>query len=466
MAEPVSRYSADPGSCHGRTRGVSGGNGWATGRLVVVGMSHQTAPVELRERLALEPTPWYDRVGSTLPTVLLSTCNRVEVYTWAHGRGTREALQIRRALARAAVIRLEDLEPHLFTRNGADALVHLVRVTAGLDSLVVGEGQIRGQVREAHRIALERGSLPPPLDGVFRRALESSRRLGSGSFLGRQPSVATAGVHAALRLPELGPSGLAGRLAVVLGAGAMAKSAARALLEAGARVVLLNRTPSHADRLRDDLRASRAAPHGEPGAAEVATGGLDDLPALLRQAALLVGTTAARSAVVDVPVVQAAMAGRSGEPLVILDVAVPRDVEPGVRQVPGVRVLDLDDLERLCPVDAGTRRGEIERVELLAREEAEAIARWLRVRAVASSIVVLRQFGQEVRQIELARKAQRLKGLTPEQWAAVEALAEGIVNKLLHGPTIALRAAALERPGSDTAVLALLRLGQARHRRR
>ncbi len=432
---------------------MSGANGWASGRLVVVGVSHHTAPVELREKLALDPEQWYDQTAE-LPTVLLATCNRVEVYAWGHGRGAPEAASIRRALAAAAHASLVELSPHVFVKTGQAALVHLVRVTAGLDSLVVGEEQIRGQVREAHRLAARRGSLPSPLDGVFSRALEAGRRLRATTSIGRQPSVAAAAVHAARRLPPLADGRLAGQTAIVLGAGVMAKSAAQSLLEAGAGVVLLNRTPDHAEQLRGRLGPA------------VRTGALADLPALLPDAAILVGSTAAHRPVVEARTIRTAMAGRDGRPLVVLDIAMPRDVEPDVRDVPGVILLDLDDLLSLCPVDADTRDEAVNNAEAQANAEAAAIARWLRVRAVSPAIIELRRFGQDVQQVELQRAAGRLRDLTPEEWQTVQAMTKSIVNKLLHGPTVAVREAAVERPSSTEGVLDLFGVRRARHLKR
>jgi glutamyl-tRNA reductase len=165
--------------------------------------------------------------------------------------------------------------------------------------------------------------------------------------------------------------------------------------------------------------------------------------------------------IVEVEAVRRAAARRHGRPLVLLDIAVPRDVDPNVRGLPGVQVFDLDDLERECPLDVTTRRTEIERAEALAAEEAERIVEWVRLRAVGPAIVELRGYAEDIRVTEIRRSSARLKGLTPEQNAAVEALTAGIVNKLLHGPTVALRDAAA-RPGglrrSQSRIVRVLRL--------
>jgi glutamyl-tRNA reductase len=349
-----------------------------------------------------------------------------------------------RCLARAAAMPLAELEPYLTARSGRDALLHLVRVTSGLDSLLVGEEQIRGQVRAALRAGEEVEQLSATLRGVFQRAIESARRIRGSTRLGQAPSIAAAGVSVARRSV---PDDVQGQLVVVLGAGVMARAATEALLVAGARVRMLNRTPTHAERVMANLR----------GTIEVDS--LEALRAALHEAVLVVGATAARTAVVDLDDVQTAIVGRS-RPLVILDIALPRDVDPRVRAVDGVTLIDLDDLERMCPVDTPTRRAEEGRAEALAIEETDRLAEWLRFRAVSPAIAELRTYAETIRTGELRRSAARLRDLTPEQIDAVEALTNGIVNKLMHGPTVALRDAAMRQGNvgrSRTQILRVMR---------
>jgi glutamyl-tRNA reductase len=400
-------------------------------RLVMVGVSHHLTPLEVRECLAFDAERWYTRSPRGLPSVLVSTCNRVEVYAWVTGRSAPAVRALQRSLAESAGLAITELQPYLAVFTGPEALLHLVRVAAGLDSLVVGEDQIRGQLRDALRLAESVAAIPTPLRGVFQRAIESARRVRGGTRLEQRPSVASAGVHVAQRSIA---EGLDDKPVAVLGAGVMARVAAESLVAAGARVRLLNRTPGHAEALAAQLGG------------EVSIGGLDDLPRALEEAVLIVGATASRVPIVEVDAVRRAAARRHGRPLLLLDIAVPRDVEPNVRGLPAVQVLDLDDLERACPLDVTTRRTEIERAEALAAEEAERIVEWLRLRAVGPAIVELRGFAEDIRVAEIRRSSARLKSLTPEQSAAVEALTAGIVNKLLHGPTVALRDAAA-RPG-------------------
>ena len=419
-------------------------------RLVMVGLSHHATPVDVRERVAFDEATWRAHAPAHLATVLLSTCNRVEVYAWVDERPAAAIQTLQRCLARAAGMRPARLAPHLRCFSAREAIVHLVRVTSGLDSLVVGEEQIRGQVRDALRAAERHGPMPAQLRGIFQRAGESARRVRGGTRLGKVPSIASAGVNVAARLL---PAGVQGQLTVVLGAGVMARAAAEALLAHGARVRILNRTPAHAERLIAQLGAG------------IESAALDTLPQALAEAVLVVGATASRAPVVDAEIVAAARAGRPNSPLILLDIALPRDVEPTVRDLDGVTLIDLDDLERMCPVDAGTRHAEHEHAEALAIAEADRLGQWLRFRAVSPAIAELRTFAETIRQRELQRSASRLRDLTPEQIAAVDALTTGIVNKLMHGPTVALRDAATRDGGpgrSRSHILRVLRSSQGR----
>jgi glutamyl-tRNA reductase len=418
--------------------------------LVMVGLSHHAAPVEVRERVAVDDAAWRKCAPDGLATVLISTCNRVEVYAWVDRRASTAVRSLQRSLARTAGVDVAELMPYLTVRTGTDALLHLVRVVSGLDSLVIGEEQIRGQVREALRDAEACGPMPSALRGVFQRAGESARRIRGATSLGQVPSIASAGVNVACR--ALGQE-LNGQVAVVLGAGVIARSAVESLLARGAHVRVLNRTPAHAERVMAHLGRS------------VSIAPLDCLPQALVDAALVVGATASRQPVLNAAMLEQAVGRREGRPLVLLDIALPRDVEPSVRGLDGVTLIDLDDLERECPIDADTRHSEHSRAEAFAVKEADRLAEWLHLRAVSPAIAELRTYAETIRKGELRRSASRLRGLTPEQIAAVEALTSGIVNKLMHGPTVALRDAASRPAGlrrSRTRILRVLRPPQGR----
>jgi glutamyl-tRNA reductase len=431
---------------------VKHANAWAAGTLLAIGVNHHTAPLEVRERLTLDGDRWQQHL-SRVPHLSLSTCNRTEAYIWDTERGTAITSQVAAALADAGGFSSVELPSHVFVKRGQDALLHLVRVATGLDSMLVGEEQILAQLRSALRLAGENGTSSPPLHGVVSLVLGAGRRIRTATNLGRRSSLASAAVAAVQSTPELTVTGLAGRHAIVLGAGAMARSAARALVENGAHVSIVNRTLDHAQRLAEELgHTARPA-------------GFAALPDLLARGSVLVAATRAQRPVLDAPMVRAAMARRDAAPLILIDVALPRNIEPAVRALPNVRLIDLDDLEQLCPAAAALRRAEIEQAELLAAHAAQAIARWLRVRAISPVIVEMRRQADAVRALEMHRVARQLAGLTPEQHAAVAHLTEAIVNKLLHGPTVALREAAAGCTSADASerVLDVLRLDRARH---
>jgi len=401
---------------------------WARGQLMVVGLSYHTTSLEKREQLA----PISEQRGTAqkpTPGVLLATCNRIELYRWVTGRRGRSAAMLAGALAEAAGVPLATFESDLFTKSGPQALRHLVHVVSGLDSLVVGDVQIHGQVRAALRLASANGSLPAPLNGVFERALEASRRIRCATAFGQRPSVASAAVALALGQRSPVPTGSEEPTAVLLGAGAVAREAVQALLAAGTRVVVLNRTKEHRRRL--------AADHST-----LVTGPLELLPFVLPRAILLVCATAARQPIVDRAMVQSAVIRRHGLPLLTLDLAVPRAVEAATRDVPGVQVIDMDDLEHLCPIEGLQRCATVQRGEALALEETLRITRWVRVRAMTPAIVELRRQGEEIRALELRRVARCLQDLSAAQRAAVDVMTTAIVNQFLHGPTLALREAA------------------------
>jgi glutamyl-tRNA reductase len=408
-------------------------------RLLALGLSHHAAPLDIREQVVIDDAMWRQHAPERMSTVLLATCNRLEIYAWIEGRTQTAVRALERSLATATGVQPRQLRPYLRVRVGDDAMLHLVRVASGLDSLVIGEEQIRGQVREALRSAEEWQSLPVALRGIFQRAGESARRIRSSTRLGKVPSIAAAGVSVAQRQMA---TPLKGELAVVLGAGVMARAATEALLGAGARVRVLNRTSAHAERLMGALRGS------------IEIDSLAELPSALAEASLVVGATASREPVIALTAIESAMARRQRRPMILLDIALPRDIDPAVRRLDGVTLIDLDDLERYCPVDINTRHAEQQRAESIAREEAGRVSEWLQARNVSPAIAELRSYAESIRKHELQRSAPRLRDLTPEQVAAVDALTAGIVKKLMHGPTVALRESA---SGSRARILRVLR---------
>lgn len=418
----------------GDRRGMSSGRETTTGVLVLAGVSHHTAPVAVRERLAAGCAA--DGAGvlpeavrrACGPAVVLATCNRLEVYCWVPGRPAPATRRLLRLLADQAGARLTTLRPHVYTYTGVEAVRHLIRVTSGLDSLALGECQIIGQVRDAFLASASQAPLGPDLHLIFRHALDAARRIRNLGAFDRHPSVAAIAVHVAGH--EMG--GAPGRDVAVLGAGVTGKATVRAFAAAGVRRVrLLNRSPDHARSVANTLALGD----------RVTIAPLDDLPQALATCDALICATAAARPVVTTATVAAALSLRAGRPLVIVDIAVPRDVEPEVRHLPGAILVDLDDLEARCALDPTERRHELDRVERSATDAAQECLAALRARAAVPEIVALRRRGAAIREAELRRWAGRLNQLAPADRAAVEQLTHAIVQKLLHPPTVALRRA-------------------------
>jgi glutamyl-tRNA reductase len=412
----------------------------------VVGANFRSAPLELLERLAVDHEQRPKVLAGLLDqehvheAVVVSTCNRVELYT-AISRFHGAAGDVRRFLAGLHGMDLGEFAHHLYDYYEERAVRHLFTVAAGLDSMVVGEAQILGQVREAFQAAQAERSVGPVLSALFTRAIKVGRRVRSETGIGAgRASTVTVGLRVAHE--QLG--GLAGRRALLIGAGNLARLAGRSLREAGAgELVVANRTP-----------AAGAALARELGGRAVA---LERVADELAAADLAIAATAGSTPTVTAAAMTAAMANRAADgPLVLLDLGVPRDVEPAVRERPGVVLADLDALRAVLETDEEPRR-EAERVRALIAEEADAFMGGRREARLAPTIRALRSRAEQVRQQELARAATRLAGLDERQRAAVDAVTRGLVNKLLHDPMVRGKTLAA-RPDGDLYVAALREL--------
>jgi glutamyl-tRNA reductase len=420
----------------------------------VVGANYRSAPLELLERLAIDAERRPKALAGLLDlehvheAVVVSTCNRVEVYT-AISRFHGAAGDVRRFLADLHGLGLEEFASHLYDYYEERAVQHLFAVAAGVDSMVVGEAQILGQVREAFSAAQAERTVGPVLSALFARAIKVGRRARSETGIGAGlASTVTVGLQVAAG--QLG--GLAGRRALLIGAGGVARLAGRALRQAGAgELVVANRTPATGAALARQLGGRAVA--------------LDQVTDELALADLAVAATAGATPTVAAATVAAAMARRaraggaaSGSPgtLVLLDLGVPRDVEPEVRSLPGVVLADLDALRAVLETDEGPRQ-EVERVRALIAQETGAFMGGQREARLAPTIRVLRARAEQVRQQELAKASARLAGLDERQRAAVEAVTRGLVNKLLHDPMVRGKTLAA-RPDGDLYVAALREL--------
>jgi glutamyl-tRNA reductase len=416
----------------------------------VVGANFRSAPLELLERLAIDAERRPKALAGLLDlehvheAVVVSTCNRVEVYT-AISRFHGAAGDVRRFLADFSGLALEEFAGHLYDYYDERAVRHLFGVAAGVDSMVVGEAQILGQVREAFAAAQAERTVGPVLSALFTRAIKVGRRARNQTGIGAgQRSTVSVGLRVAAG--QLGD--LAGRRVLLVGAGGLARLAGRAVREAGAgELVVANRTPATGAALARAL-GGRALP-------------LEGVAAELAAADLVIAATAGTTPTVTAAAVAAALdrrAGPQGEhrPLVVLDLGVPRDVEPEVRELPGVVLADLDGLRAVLETDEGPRR-EVERVRALIAEETAGFIGGQREARLNPTIRALRARAEQVRQQELAKAATRLAGLDDRQRAAVEAVTRGLVNKLLHDPMVQGKALAA-RPDGDLYVAALRQL--------
>jgi glutamyl-tRNA reductase len=391
-------------------------------KLALVGTSHKLAPVEVRERVALDG-PAASAVAHELgaagfEAVCLSTCNRTELYVVAPERDdAREA-------ASAALARLADgdLGSHLYRLTDEAAALHLFRVAAGLDSMVPGEGEILGQVRAAY----EGGACGPVLDKLFRGALHAGRKARTETAIGESPASVSAAA-AALAQQVFGELG--GRRVLIVGAGEVGELAARNLVSRGAEIAFVaNRTPERAAVLAARLGSEPLA--------------LDRLGDELAGADVVVSSTGAPGFVITREQVEAGIGRRRGAPLFLIDLAVPRDVEPSVAGLEGCFLYDIDDLEAVVAESLAGRRREAERAETIVAAEAASFRDWLASLDVVPAITSLREHAEAIRTAELAKAEGRLGGLSESERRTVESLTSQIVNKLLHAPIVRSKEAA------------------------
>ena len=399
--------------------------------VVVIGLNHRTAPLELLERMAIGdgqlPKALHDLC--TRPNIsealVLSTCNRTEVYAVAerfHGAYG----DIRGFLADFSYLPPDEFADHLYVHYDTAAVSHLMSVTAGLDSAVLGESEVQGQVKLAWERARAEGTAGPALNLLLRHVLEAGKRARTETGIARNIASVS---QAAVAMAGERLDGVAGRDVLVVGAGEMGEGMAVALAGAGAgRVLVANRTPARAKEL-----AARVG--GEPVP-------LAELPDRLADADVLLTSTGSRVPVLEQADVAPIMAARPHRPLLVVDIAMPRDVDSGVGEIPEVTLLDMDDLRRFAAAGIAERRREVTAVEAILNEEIERYLGATSAREVAPMIVALRQRAETVRAAELERFRGRYDDLDPRQLDLVEAVTKGLVAKLLHQPTVVLKDAA------------------------
>jgi len=402
-------------------------------KLALAGVSHHQAPVALRERVAIDlraaaslARRLASRDADGCEAVVLSTCNRTELYL-AHPADDGLTAHADRALLELAGGDAGFLAAVTYRLTDESAALHLFRVAAGLDSMIPGEGEILGQVRDA----FEAGAPGPFLDRTFRMALHAGRRARVETAIGESPSSVPA---AAAALAEQVFEGLGGRKVVLVGAGRTSELTARNLLSRGATVsVVANRSVERAERLATALGAEAVS--------------LSRLADAVAHADVVVSSTSAPGLVLTNSELAAALRGRRGRSLLFVDLAVPRDVDPSLAEIDGCFIYDIDDLEAVVAASLEGRRSEAVEAERIVSAEAERFASWRASLVVVPAITALRARAETIRSAELARAESRLASLSEGERAAVEALTAQIVAKLLHLPTVRLKETAVTSDG-------------------
>jgi glutamyl-tRNA reductase len=398
-------------------------------RLLLVGISHRTAPVELRERVdfqargVAEALAALAKRGSTREAAVVSTCNRAEIYVACDDtEATR--IDLVQFVSEFNGVSQSDVAPHIYDESDLDAARHLFRVAAGLDSLVVGEPQILGQVKEAHTVASEAQTAGPVLNRLFHASFAVGKRVRTETGLG---SGAVSVSYAAVALARKIFGDLKGRNVLVVGAGEMGKLTALHMKSQGVQhVTIVSRTMAHAARTAEAIGGASAAPW-------------DELDAVLGASDIVITATGAASPILTKAHLEAVMRPRRNRPLFIIDIAMPRDVEAAAGEIEQVFLYNIDDLQATVRENLARRTSEVSRAETIVSEEIEKFGAWFRSRGAIPTVVALRQRFEAIRRAELERLDFKLSALPPEARARVDEITHLIVEKLLLTPTEQLK---------------------------
>lgn len=411
-------------------------------KLSIIGVNHRTAPVEVREKLAFPESELPDALKRLCASpgvdeaMILSTCNRVEVAVIGDDDSA-----VAQFLAGSRGMDPKWVEQYLYRHNGVDALRHLFRVAASLDSMVVGEPQILGQLKVAYQVAKETGSLCGPLETVLSRAFGVAKRVRTETEIG-QSAVSVS--YAAVELAREIFGSLKGRKVLLIGAGKMSELAARHLRRSGATDILVtNRTRS---------RAEEMAALFEGRVIEYAT-----FTNSLAEVDIIITSSGAPDYILRPAEIKKAIGVRRNRPMFLIDIAVPRNIDPAVNKLDNVFLYDIDDLQRVVASNVDARKHEAEQAEEIVAEEVQRTLSSLRLREVGPTIAGLQEHLEHIRLAEVERMRGKFGTLTPQQEEALEALTKGIMNKVAHAHIVELRKDA-EHPGGGHVLNAIRRV--------
>lgn len=408
-------------------------------KILLTGLNHKTAPVELRERLAIAPQNLAAETQALLAHpgiregLILSTCNRVEVLICHDG----DDPELPEYLNRHFSLDAKTLGQHLYQYRDAEAVRHLFRVAASLDSMVVGEPQILGQVKESYSAARSVGAVGPALERLLQSAFTAAKKVRSETQIGAS-SVSIASVAVDLARKIFGS--LEGKRVLLVGAGKMSELAARHLMQQGAGSLLIaNRTQERAVRLAQKFNGHVVR--------------FEDLHARADEADILVTSTGSPEFLIRTPHAQQFLHKRRNRPMFLIDIAVPRDIDPEINRLEGIFLYDIDDLQSVAASNLADRGSEAKHAEAILEQEVVRYQKRLETLDVVPTLVDLQAAAEEMRQAELRRNHGRLQSLTPSQLEIIESITRGLMNKFLHQPLQTLKAAA--REGDAAAVEAI-----------
>jgi glutamyl-tRNA reductase len=402
-------------------------------KLVLLGINHKTAPVEVRERLAIPASRLADATRTLVhhpgvrEGIILSTCNRVELVT-AQENDDAQSANLLTFLHQYFALPPATVEPHLYEYREREAVRHLFRVASSLDSMVVGEPQILGQVKAAYTVGREVGAVQGELEGLLQRTFAVAKKVRHETQIGAS-SVSIASVAVELARKIFGT--LDGKTVLLVGAGKMSELAARHLMEQGAAAVLVaNRTQARAEQLAAQF-AGAAVP-------------FDQIYAQAAAADIVITSTGSTEPIFTPAHGRQFLQARKNRPMFFIDIAVPRDVDPEMNRLEGIFVYDIDDLQSVAASNMAERSREAQAAETIVAREVEKFQQRQQSLDAVGTVVALQQSAEEMRAAEMLRVRSRLAGLTDEQAAAVDALTRGLMKKFLHAPLSAVKAAAQE----------------------
>ena len=396
--------------------------------IIVVGLSYRTASVEIREKVAFAPTQMekplrtLTDLDDITEAIIVSTCNRVEIYATTHDIAGGMA-RIKRFLADYHSFPLETLEQHLYSYHGEEAIRHVFRVASSLDSLVVGEPQILGQIKTAYGYAAEFRSSGIILNRFLHKAFSVAKRVRT------ETKIASSAVSVAFAAVELAKKifgDLSDKTVMLIGAGEMCELAAKHFLNSGARgVMVTNRTYERAEKLAEEFDGKAVR--------------FEDLFDQLHKADIILSSTGAPHCIIGPRDLDEVMRRRKLKPMFFIDIAVPRDIDPGVNDVENVYLYTVDDLQEVVAANLQQRSAEAQKAEEIVNQEIGQFFKWLSTLEVTPTIVALRSKFDEIRRAELEKTLGSWKELPPDGQKRLEALTNAIMNKLLHPPTSLLK---------------------------